>query len=150
MLNWFNRSLLFLGSIFFLGSMVLAVANMILRPLGHSIPGAYELLGYGSAAFVALGLGYSGSEKVHISVDILFRLLPRGIGKWLEAFGFLISGAFFLFAVYGVGKLGIRYFRVNEVSETLQIPFYPVVFLVTLGFFLFGLNLLRSAIKAIK
>ncbi len=144
------KGLVGVGALFFIASMLLAVANMLLRPIGHSIAGSYELLGFGCAAFVALGLGFSGLEKVHIAVDIVMRFLPQRLAKYLEAMGFVISGASTMVASYGLFNLTLRYIRVHEVSETLQIPFYPVVAIVALGFLLFGLALFINAYRVIR
>ncbi len=144
------KGLVGVGALFFIASMLLAVANMVLRPLGHSIASSYELLGFGCASFVALGLGFSGIEKVHIAVDIVMRFLPERVARFLEAMGYVISGACTMVASYGIFRLSIRYLNVHEVSETLQIPFYPVVAIVALGFFLFSLCLFMNAYRVIK
>ena len=144
------KALVFVGSLFFLASMGLAVANMFLRPLGHSITGAYELLGFGCAAFVSLALAFSALERVHISVDILMRFFPKGLAHVLEKVGYFIAGVCAIGSSYGLFQLALRYIDVHEVSETLQIPFYPVVFMVSLGFMAFGIAFIALALRILR
>lgn len=150
MMERVSKGLVYVGAIFYMASMALAVANMVLRPMGHSITGTYELLGFGCAAFVALGLGFSAMERVHISVDILMGLFPKGIARVLEAMGYVIAGLCSLVSSYGIFRLALRYIEVNEVSETLQVPFYPVVLMVALGFMVFGVAFFHQSIRALR
>jgi len=134
-----------IAGVVLMATMVMAVMNMILRPLGHPITGSFELLGFGCAIVTALGLGYSYERRVHIAVDILFRRFPKPLRRVLALIGQLVCGAFFLAVAWKMMTLAINFKANGELSETLAIPFYPVTGLVALGVFLLSLNIFLSA-----
>ena len=136
----------FIGAcIVLLLTMCMAVINMILRPLGHPITGSFELTGYGSAVAAALGLGFSQEKRYHIAVDILFKHLPGAWKRGLATLGLLASGVFFIAVSSRLFLFALDLKENGELSETLRLPFYPVVMVVSLGLFFLALNLLRDA-----
>ncbi len=142
-----NGLFLFLSVIFLMALMIVAVINMILRPFGHPLVGSFELMGYASALVTAFGLGYSQEKRGHISVDILFKHLPRKLKAILSFIGGTLSGAFFLLCAYKMLMLGITYIKSGELSETLNFPFYPVTLGVALGLFLLAINCIYATFK---
>ncbi len=123
---------------------------MILRPLGHPITGSFELMGYGSAIVTSMGLGFSQEKRSHISVDILFKYFSRSWRKWLSMTGLLVSCVFFLAASTRLFLFGLDLRANGELSETLMLPFYPVVMVVSLGLFVLALNIARDMANLIR
>ncbi len=144
-----NKFCMAISGLVLMATMVMAVLNMILRPLGHPITGSFELLGFGCAIVTALGLGYSYERKVHIAVDILFKKLSAPLRKFLALLGQLVCGAFFLAVAWKMTLLAMNFMENGELSETLGIPFYPVTGLVALGVFFLSLNIFHSAFSNI-
>ncbi len=145
-----NRFLLSFAAIVLMATMVMAVLNMILRPLGHPITGSFELLGFGSALVTGLGLGYSYEKKAHIAVDILFNRFSRPWKRALSVLGQFCCGLFFAAISWKMLTLGLSFRENGELSETLGIPFYPVTILVALGVMVLSLNLFLAAVKAVS
>jgi len=143
-----NRFLLYCSCLVLLLTMSMAVLNMVLRPMGRPLSGSFELLGFGSALIAALGLGYSQDEKSHISVDLLFRHLSPGLQRLLEGTGLAACALFFAMAFYRIMGLAHTMYSTGEVSETLRIPYYPVVAVVAVGFLALSVTLIKDAFYA--
>jgi TRAP-type C4-dicarboxylate transport system permease small subunit len=117
---------------------------MLLRSLGLPVTGTYELMGLGGAMIAALAMGGTQEARGHIQVAVLDGYLPPVMRRILEAAAHLLSTVFFGLVVWRLMELSWALKVSGELSETLRIPFYPVVFLVGLGFVSLGLNLLRQ------
>ena len=128
-----NRILMWGACVVLLLTMVMAVVNMIGRPLKVPVQGSFELMGLGGALIVALTLGYSQESRTHISVDILFNTFPPRLKAVCIATGDLVCSAFFGIAAWQMARFGFKIYTTGEVSETLGLPVYPVVFAVAAG-----------------
>ncbi len=141
--HWFVRA----GSVALVITMFTAVLNMFLRPLGHPITGSFELMGLGCAATASLGLAMAQEARSHISVDILFDRLPRPLRRFLLPVGSLVCAALFCAAAWRLFQTGVTQLETGEVSETLRLPFYPVIWVVAAGFLLLSLRLVIEAAR---
>lgn len=136
-----NRVSLALAGLVLCGMVFLAVLNVVLGIFGDPVKGTFELMGFGGALIAALALGDSQSRKAHIQVNVLEGVLPRPVRKGSEILSLLAGQVFFLFVSWRMLKLGLDLKSFRELSETLHLPFYPLVFLVGAGFLLLVLNL---------
>lgn len=128
-----NRVFMWGACVVLFATMVMAVFNMIGRPLKVPVQGSFELMGLGGALIVALTLGYSQESRTHISVDILFNAFPARLKTICIAVGDLLCAAFFGIAAWQMARFGLKIYTTGEVSETLGLPVYAVVFLVAAG-----------------
>ncbi|MEW6486732.1 MAG: TRAP transporter small permease [Thermodesulfobacteriota bacterium] len=145
-----NRWMLRAASATLLVTMGIAVANMVLRPLGRPVQGSFELMGFGGALIAAFALGYTQERRNHISVDIVFeRFGPRLQGA-LGGVSHLVCAAFFGLAGYRIGRLGLDLMGTGEVSETLRVAFHPIVFCVALGLWGLCFGLVLDGIGALR
>lgn len=132
------------------GLIVLATANMVLRIVWKPVPGSYELIGFLGALAVALGLGYTQVAKGHIAVTILTDLFSVRTNRILDAVNHLIGALFFGFAAWQTALWGAEVARSGEVSQTLKMPFYPVIGAVALGLAVFSVTLAADLILAFR
>jgi TRAP-type C4-dicarboxylate transport system permease small subunit len=128
-----NRLFMWGACVVLVVTMVIAVINMIGRPLKMPIQGSFELMGLGGALIVALTLGYSQESRTHIAVDILFNYLPPRLKDIFITIGDLVCSAFFGVAAWQMVRFGRKLYTTGEFSETLGLPTYPVVFAVAAG-----------------
>lgn len=130
--------------------MLISTADVVLRQFGKPIPGAYELVGFLGTIVVSFALGFTSLEKGHIAVELLFKRLPQRAQLGAEALAHLIS--FLLFGLIAYQALiyaqDIR--KSGEVSATLQMPIYPFLFGMAIGFGLLCLMLIADFIKSLK
>ncbi len=142
---WFIRA----GCAVLFATMLIAVANMALRPVGFPITGSFELMGMGCAITAALGLSMAQAEKSHIAVNILFRCFPQGLRKFLSTTGSIMCALLFSAAAWRLFQTGLTQLKTGEVSETLRIPFYPVIWVVATGFASLAMRLVVEATKTV-
>jgi len=123
---------------------VLACSNMVLRAVWVPVKGTFELMGFSGALAAAFALAATQRGKGHITVTLLKGHLPAWLEKTLVLFSFVLSGSFFLLVSWHCGQRALGIWRLGELSETLQVIYYPVVFAVALGFVALGLALVTD------
>jgi TRAP-type C4-dicarboxylate transport system permease small subunit len=108
--------------------MLLTVMDVILRFFRMPIVGTYELVAFAGGVVIGFSVPMTSFKKGHILVDFfimrfshrtrwLFHLITRLMGLGL----FIILG-------WNMILMGMDMLRTGEVSLTLELPFYPVVF----------------------
>lgn len=108
--------------------MVLTLADVVLRACGAPILGTYELVGYAGGIAIGLAMPVTSWQRGHVYVDTFLAWLPRATRTAVH-FGTRIVGAC-LFAVlaWNLVRLGLDLRASGEVSLTLELKYYPVVF----------------------
>ena len=130
--------------------MLLSTADVVLRLFGKPIPGAYELTGLLGTIVVSFALGFTSLEKGHIAVELLFRKLPQRAQLAIETFTNVVSFLIFGLITYQTFIYALDIRKSGEVSPTLQMPIYPFIFGMALGFGLLCLILIADTIKSMK
>ena len=121
------RALLSIGKSMLERSLLLPLANVI---VGHVRPivGTYELVALLGAVAIGFSIPLTSWLRGHIYVDFfIFRFSQKTRNAFNIATRCL---AIFLFLMIGwnLFKYGLDLYRVGEVTLTLQIPSYPIVF----------------------
>jgi TRAP-type C4-dicarboxylate transport system permease small subunit len=135
-----NQVLIRIAGAALCGMVLLSCGNMLLRLLGSPVKGTYELMGFSGAVLAAFALGTTQRQGGHIEVDLLGAVLPASVNRWLRIAANLASTAFFGLICWRLLVLALSLKQSGEVSETLHLPYYPVVLAVALG--IFGLILI--------
>ncbi len=144
-----SRFIFWVSGIILLFMMMITVIDVILRYIGKSIPGTYELVSFAGALVVGLAIAQTSIDKAHVFVDIITEHLSR---FWARVFYFSTKiGGGFIFLLIALSFLlkGNELFTSNEVSMTLHIPFYPVAYGLCICSVLESLVLFSEALKAI-
>ena len=108
--------------------MLLTTLDVILRTLKTPIVGTYELVGFMGGLIIGLAIPMTSWARAHIYVDFVIQKLPPGNQKVANIFTRLVVIAFFIIASVNLFKHGFYLYSTREVSPTLQLPFYPVIF----------------------
>jgi len=117
-----------------LGAMMLfSVADMVLRGFGRTVAGSYEVIGWLSAAAMALALGTVQRHKGHVAMELVVVRLGRRSRCAVEALMALISLAVFAVVAFYVVRYGRVLHETGSLSETLRVIVYPWVYVVGLG-----------------
>ena len=127
-----NKWFAWVGGISLLALTGIACANMLLRPMGSPLKGAYELVGFFGALVVALPLGYAQITRSHISVDILATCYSKRIQRVVKATSSFLCMIFFVLVAWQVAVFATTIWKRGETSETLRIIFHPFVYLVAI------------------
>lgn len=124
-----------------------------LEPL-RPIPGTYELVCYLGAVAASFAMAHTSVENGHVAVSLVVRLFPERLQGTIAAFTNLLG--LYLFGM--ISWRSISYAedlrKSGEVSLTLQLPYYPFVYGVSLAAAAVCLVLLmdffRSLNKAVR
>ncbi len=128
---------------------LLATANVGLRIVRAPVSGAYEIVSFLGAVVTAGALGYTQKRKDHIVVDILSDRFPAPVKRALDVASHAVTLVLFSIVAWRTYAWGRQLMQTGELSETLQVPFYPFVFLVSLGFAALALTLLLDLLETV-
>ena len=127
-----NKWFIWVGGVSLLTLTGIACANMLLRPLGAPLKGAYELGGFLGALTVAFALGYTQISRSHISVDVLSTRYSKRTRKITDAISSILCILFFLLVAWQTIVFGNAIWKRGETSETLRIIYHPFVYIVAI------------------
>lgn len=133
-------------------TMLLVVINILLRTIANSpIQGVYEVVGFLSAVVIAFGLAWCAVQKAHIAIEFIVEKLPQKAQKVISLVSGFMVMLLLLFISYRVFHHGFKVIASGEVSASAQIPFYPFIFMVALGFLLLFLvefvNVMKGVVR---
>jgi TRAP-type C4-dicarboxylate transport system permease small subunit len=110
--------------------MLITVTDVILRFFGKPIAGTFELVAYTGALVIGFSIPLTSWERGHIYVDVVVQKLPLLSQRILNAVTRLSGIVLFLLIGWNLIKFGRDLSQSGEVSPTLQMPFYPIVYAV--------------------
>jgi len=131
--EYLNRFLMVVAGLFLLGMIFLTCANVFLRIVWKPVSGTFELMGYFGAVLTAFVLGYTQMKKGHIAIDIVVLGFSKTAQKVLNAINDLICMAFFAVVSWQIASYARTLWKTGEVTETLQIIYYPFTYAVAFG-----------------
>jgi TRAP-type C4-dicarboxylate transport system permease small subunit len=130
--SWFNM----VASAALVVMMVLTCVDVFMRYLfNHPITGTYDLVGLLGAILASFGMPYTMLKKGHVAVEILIQSLSRGKQLIVETFTHLLGISLFLVLVWQAIGLSRDMRAAGEVTPTLLLPFYPIVYCMAVCFF---------------
>jgi TRAP-type C4-dicarboxylate transport system permease small subunit len=143
-----RKVLVSIAGAFLIAMLLLTVANIVGRRLGMPIQGTFELVGlFGAVAGTAV-LGYTQKKKENIAVDIVVNHFPKSLRLIASIINDLACTAFSALAAWQITILGLKHMSSGEVTETLRIPAWPIIFVSAAGFaaltFVFFIDLLKN------
>ena len=149
--NYLNLVLLWIAGLFLIAMITITGANIVIRLFWLPIRGTFELMGYFGAVVTAFALGYTQIKRGHIAVDILVLRFSESTQRILHAVNHLVCMAFFVMVTWQVFKYATTLWETGEVTETLQIVYYPFTYAVALGClilaFTFFVDFLKSLVR---
>lgn len=144
-----NRALAVVAGIALIAMMLFTVADMVLRALGRPVAGSYEVIGWLSAASMALALGYAQLHKGHVAIGLVVeRMRPRARAV-VDALVGLASLLLFAAVAWYVASYGVVLHESGSLSETLKAIVYPWVYVVAIGCAGLALALLTDFLRAL-
>ena len=112
------------AGLFLLGIMVLVVSNIIVRLLGGSIAGAYELVEMGIVVTASLAIGYTALMNGHVIVNIVTSVLSSRKQTILAGINSIIC--LFLWGVIAYMSILLAIQRgLGETTDLLRISILP-------------------------
>ena len=147
--NFLNQALLWVAGLFLLAMITITGAKIVIRLFWTPIRGTFELMGYFGAIVTALALGYTQIKRGHIAVDIVVLRFSENTQRILHAVNHLVCMAFFSIVTWQVFKYASTLRETGEVTETLQIIYYPFTYAVALGCLILAFTFLVDFLKSI-
>jgi TRAP-type C4-dicarboxylate transport system permease small subunit len=135
------------GGICILAMMFLTCSDVFLRIFQRPITGAYELVGFLGALFVSFSLAHTSFQRGHIAVDFLVQKLSDGARVMILCINDLLGSLLFGLIAYQSMVYGSKLKSAGEVSMTLKLPVFPVVYGIGLGCGLLSLLLLVAVLS---
>ncbi|MBN2124588.1 MAG: TRAP transporter small permease [Deltaproteobacteria bacterium] len=111
-----------------LGMTALTCADVVLRIFRMPIIGTYELVGFLGAAVAAFAMAHTTLKRGHVAVEVLVLRLPPTTQKAIYFITHILSIFLFVLLAYESMRFGNDLRVNNEVSLTLQIPFFPILY----------------------
>jgi TRAP-type C4-dicarboxylate transport system permease small subunit len=135
-----------IGALSIMAMMLLTCADILFRTFRVPIPGAYELVGMLGALFVSFSLAQTSLQKGHIAVDFLIQKFSQKtrdiVAIVTESASACLFGIITWESVAHAGRLKTA----GDVSMTLHIPTFPIVYGMAAGCALLTLLLVFSVI----
>lgn len=122
-----------LAAVAIFAMMSLTCADVILRLFRKPIPGTYEMVSFLGALAVSFSLAHATADKAHVAVSLIVRLLPQKAQGVLDMGISGLGGALFALISWQSVIYGMDCQASGEVSMTLQLPLYPVIYGIAFG-----------------
>ena len=126
---------------------LLTVSDVAFRYFGMPILGTYEIVSLGGALAIGISSLFTYWEKSHVRVEFVVEKLPKNIRHILS----IITRIMILFIVGWAGLnlliMGFQLFQAHEVTLTLHLPSYPVVWALGVCFLIVCLAVLYELIS---
>lgn len=128
-----NQALMWIAGLLLAGMVLLTCANIFLRIIWIPVRGTFELVGYSGAVLTAFALGYAQTRRGHIAVDVLVLRFSQKTQRILDIINHCICMIFFALVAWQISRYATTLWRTGELTETLQIVYYPFTYAVALG-----------------
>ncbi|MFB0520628.1 MAG: TRAP transporter small permease [Desulfatiglandales bacterium] len=114
--------------------MALTCVDVFLRYFFRKpIPGTYEIIALLGAVAVSFAMAHTLAEKGHVAVSLIVQLFPKRLQGIIESMISILGIILFGLIAWQSVLYGLDCQRSGEVSLTLELPFYPIIYGVALG-----------------
>lgn len=113
--------------------------------LGLQVPGLAELAGFLLLGATFTGLAYTFSVGGHIRVDLLHRILPKGVRRGLDILVTSVALAVTLFAIFYSARLAYDSYDFGDVSiGMVPVPLWIPQLVMVIGLFWLAIAILDA------
>ena len=108
--------------------MSLTVADVILRSFRRPILGTYEIVGLMGAIVIAFAMPHTTLQRGHVAVEIVVSNLSPSVQSIVNLVTRILSIILFALIAWECFNYGNELKASGEVSMTLRLPFYPILY----------------------
>jgi TRAP-type C4-dicarboxylate transport system permease small subunit len=126
--RWIGNGMHVMASVSLVFLMLLTLVDVLLRAFGSPIFGTYELVGYAGGLAIGLAIPATSWRRGHVYVDTFLAWVPRTARTATHICTRLVGACLFAILAWPLVRLGLDLRASGEVSPTLAIRYYPVVF----------------------
>lgn len=142
-----NQGLAWVSAGCLLAMVLVIVGNAIMRNTSVPLIGSTEVVGWLMAVTIAFGLGYTQVHRGYVDIEAVVERLPLRLQRSLKLVILLVSAVFFSLVAWQVTLYGLNVMKSGSLSETLWVPYYPLIFTLSIGFTGLTMALLVDFIK---
>lgn len=129
---------------------VLLIINSIARKVGTLIYFVDETAMFLMILLTFIGMPHAARKGQHIAMSAILDLVPPKVKK-IMIFVISIIGAIVMFYMAYISTSYVyKVYYFKQLLTTLQIPYWIILVIVPIGFFMTGVNFSRTIIKNIK
>ena len=126
---------------------VLTTTDVVLRAFGRPILGTYEVVAICGGLVIGLAAPFTSWRRGHIAVDIVTRKFPDRAKDISNIATRCVAIGLCLIIGWNIIKIGTDFWEGGEVSNTLQLPLYPVAYAIAACFFILAVVLFCDILK---
>jgi TRAP-type C4-dicarboxylate transport system permease small subunit len=113
--------------------MGLTCADIVLRLFRHPILGTYEVAGFLGAVVASFAMAQTTIEHGHVAVQVVVTRFSPRVQEVIYLITHLLSLLLFVLLAWECIRYGNDLRTSGEVSMTLQLPFFPVLYGIALS-----------------
>ncbi|MBN2059197.1 MAG: TRAP transporter small permease [Deltaproteobacteria bacterium] len=145
-----SRYLNYCGAFFLLILMALVIVHIAGRYfLNRPVEGAVELIELLMIFIVFLGFGYVAVRKMNVAIDFFVQMLPEKIKNAIEVVTCLLSIVIVTLITWQALVHLKVLFSSGQATGVIQIPHYPFMILLFVGYLVFDLVLIQNLFENI-
>ena len=111
------------------------------------IPGTYEIVALLGSAAAAFAMAHTSVEGGHVAVSFVVRLFSTKVQACFKIGTDLVGGLFFAMLAWRSTVYALQLQEMGEVTMTLEMPYYPFVYGLSISSFAVCLVLLMTVIQ---
>ncbi|WP_110598329.1 TRAP transporter small permease subunit [Salinicola lusitanus] len=117
---------------------------------GRPIPGNLEIISvYHMVLVVFLPLAFVEKKNEHISVDLVYQMLPSRLQRWVLVAGYLVTATFLGLLAWQTWADAMRSYQLNEMMMgAVYVTIWPAKLALPVGFSAMLLMVLANAYQA--
>jgi TRAP-type C4-dicarboxylate transport system permease small subunit len=132
------------GAICLMGMVTITCLDIIGRFFDHPIFGSEEIVHFLLTMVLAFSLPFSHLEKIHVGVEIVYRLLPAKFRLFLKLFTDILTLLLMIIITVMMFRFWADTRASGEVSMNLGFPEYLVIFVLAFCFLVLNFFILRD------
>lgn len=146
-----SRKLHFGGTLFIVAMMGLTVVNVVGRyGLDKPVPGVMDLSCFMLIILIFLTMPYTMMTKNHIVVGLVVDRFSERTQAIIGSITYTLCLAFTLLLVWQSFVRGVFMMQAGQISIVTGLPLYPFIYLIGVGWALFGLVLVNDLIHFVQ
>ena len=127
---WLERSLGVCAGVVLLAMMALTALDVVFRYLFDApIDGAFELTELMLAALIFLALPLTTQRREHVEVDLLHHMASTRVNRAAKVLAMLLTGLVLAVIAWQLALQGWKLFQEGTVTNTLELPYWPLALL---------------------
>ena len=146
-INGLSTLMIYIAGAGLLFILFLTVSDVVLRVFNMPITGVYDLTMMTGGVVIGFALPYSTLKKAHVYMEFYKTIFSPGWTKVVTALTRFLGIIFFVASACTLMLYGVKLYRVGEVSPTMGLPMFPVVFGMGVSCLLTSVILLKESIS---